>query len=182
MNKAVFIDRDGVINKDLHGYVVDPKDFEFLPGSIEALKKLQKIDYKLIIVTNQSGIGKGLYTKDDLIAVHNYMLSLLKREGIKLDAIYYCPHSPEENCNCRKPATGMLERAVKDFNIDPTSSFMIGDKTSDIKAGKDMKCYTFLVLTGHGGKEGTCDTKPDEIVDNFLEATKKILKYVTINK
>ncbi|MCG2717283.1 MAG: D-glycero-beta-D-manno-heptose 1,7-bisphosphate 7-phosphatase [Nanoarchaeota archaeon] len=176
MDKAIFIDRDGVINKDLGGYISRPEDFKFIEGVIEALKNLNQMEFKLIVITNQGGIAKGEYTEQDLESVHKKMVSLLENEGIRLTGIYYCPHHTSDNCDCRKPRTGMIEKAVKEHNIDPKKSFFIGDKTTDIQAGKDMGCMTFLVKTGYGGRDKICNVEPDFIVEDFFEASKRILE------
>lgn len=175
MNKAVFIDRDGVINEDLGKYVANPDEFVFLPGAIEALKKLHDSDYKVIVITNQGGIGKGVYTEKDLAAIHSKMHKMLEKEGVKLDGVYYCPHHPNEACECRKPRLGLINKAIKEHRIDPKRSFFIGDKTSDIKAGKDVGCRTFLVRTGYAGHDRAYDVEPDFVVSDILEAVNIIL-------
>lgn len=140
MNKAIFLDRDGTLNPD-PGYISDPKDYELYEGVTEALSKLQNKGYLLILITNQSGISRGLFTEEQLEAVHQKMKKLLEEGGVRLDAIYYCPHHPDHPykgisvCNCRKPKPGMILKAIKDFDIDIEKSFMIGDRTSDIKIG-----------------------------------------------
>ena len=140
MNKAIFLDRDGTLNPD-PGYISDPKDYELFEGVTEALLKLQNAGYLLILITNQSGISRGLFTEEQLEAVHAKMKRLLKEGGVTLDAIYYCPHHPDHpykgvsDCNCRKPKPGMILQAIKDFDVDIKNSFMIGDRLSDIKIG-----------------------------------------------
>ena len=140
MNKAIFLDRDGTLNPD-PGYISDPKDYELYDGVCEALLKLQNAGYLLILITNQSGISRGLITEEQLEAVHNKMKKLLKAGGVTLNAIYYCPHHPEHpyngitKCNCRKPKPGLILKAIEDYDIDKSASFMIGDRTSDIKIG-----------------------------------------------
>lgn len=177
MRKAVFIDRDGVINQDLGKYITNPKEFVFIPGVIEALKKLQKSDFKMVIITNQGGVGKGIYTEKDVAEIHKKMNVLLEKEGIRLDGIYYCPHHPSDGCDCRKPNLGLVKNAIKEHEIDPKSSFFIGDKTSDVKAGKDIGCKTFLVRTGYAGHDRLFDVQPDFIVEDLAEAVEKILEY-----
>ncbi|MBR4329182.1 MAG: HAD family hydrolase [Candidatus Riflebacteria bacterium] len=140
MNKAIFLDRDGTLNPD-PGYISDPKDYELYDGVCEALVKLQEAGYMLILITNQSGISRGLISEEQLEAVHDKMKRLLKAGGVTLDAIYYCPHHPDHpykgiaECNCRKPKPGLILQAIKDHDIDVENSFMIGDRTSDIKIG-----------------------------------------------
>ena len=140
MKKAIFLDRDGTLNPD-PGYISDPKDYELYDGVCEALAKLQKAGYMLILITNQSGISRGLISEEQLEAVHDKMKKLLKTGGVTLDAIYYCPHHPDHpykgiaECNCRKPKPGLILQAIKEHNIDKSISFMVGDRTSDIKIG-----------------------------------------------
>ena len=176
MNKAVFIDRDGVINQDLGRYVTKPEDFFFIDGVVEALKKLHKSEYKVIVITNQGGIGKGIYSENDVIEIHKKMHELLGKEGVKIDGVYYCPHHPDLVCDCRKPRIGMVKQAIEDFKINPKKSFFIGDKTSDVKAGKDAGCRTFLVKTGYAGHDRLCDVSPDFVVSDLLEAVNNIIK------
>ncbi|MDX1809439.1 MAG: D-glycero-beta-D-manno-heptose 1,7-bisphosphate 7-phosphatase [Sulfurospirillaceae bacterium] len=134
MNKAVFLDRDGIINVD-KSYVGQIKDFEFSSGIFEVLKYLQSLGYKIIIVTNQSGIGRGYYTKKDFENLTDWMIEEFAKKDIHICEVYYCPHVPEENCECRKPNAQMLESAIKKYDLDTDNSWMIGDKPSDIEAG-----------------------------------------------
>ncbi|RME54273.1 D-glycero-beta-D-manno-heptose 1,7-bisphosphate 7-phosphatase [Candidatus Woesearchaeota archaeon] len=175
MAKAIFLDRDGVINKEVQ-FVARPEEFHLLPNTIEALKLLNKTDYKLIIITNQSGMGYGYYTEENYNAVTDKMLKLFAEEGIRIDDIFYCPHRYEEECNCRKPNTGMLKKAKAKYDIDFSQSWLIGDKTSDIKAGENIGAKTILVLTGAGGKDSRYDIKPDYVAADLLEAAYFILE------
>ena len=131
---AAFLDRDGVINVD-RGYVGRIEDFEILPGVVQALGRLQAAGYLLIVITNQSGIGRGYFSAHDLKALHDHLRDRLSREGVTLDAIYHCPHRPDEACSCRKPLPGLINRAIRDFDIEPARSFVVGDKPSDLGAG-----------------------------------------------
>ncbi len=150
-NKAVFLDRDGVINKKLpNDYVKDWTEFEFLPYVKEAIKLLNQAKFKIIVVTNQAGVGKGIVKKEQLHKIHQQMMDELKESGAHIDGIYYCPHLVEENCNCRKPKPGMLKKAGKEFNIDFKNSWMIGDEPKDIEAGKSAGCKTYQVTTNEG--------------------------------
>jgi len=144
MNKAVFLDRDGVINRDTTGvYTYKISDFVFNDEIIESLKILQDKGYLLIIITNQGGISKGVYTAGDVEVLHEHMLSVLNREGIKITEIYFCPHhSDRERCLCRKPGSLLLEKAIARFNIDPERSYFIGDKESDTAAGRQAGLNT----------------------------------------
>jgi len=143
--KAAFLDRDGVINID-KSYVHKVEDFEFVDGVFETLKFLQDRGYLLIVVTNQSGIGRGYYSEEDFQTLTSYMLKELKKNGIDIAKVYHCPHSPDVKCECRKPAPKMLLDAKKEFDIDMQNSLMIGDKKSDIEVGKNAKVGTTIFI------------------------------------
>lgn len=131
---AAFIDRDGVINVD-RGYVYQIEDFEILPGVPEALRLLRSAGFLLILVTNQSGIGRGYYSETDLLLLHAHLQNLLAEEGASFDGIYYCPHHPDHGCDCRKPLPGLILEAMRDFPLDRGRSFIAGDNPSDLAAG-----------------------------------------------
>lgn len=154
MHKAVFLDRDGTINID-HGYVHKIDDFQFIEGSIEALKKLKAMGYLLVLVTNQSGIARGYFSEDQFLQLTEWMDWSLADRGVELDGIYYCPHHPEgkgeyqEDCDCRKPKPGMLLQGIKELKIDPERSVMVGDKVEDMLAGQGANIrWKVLVRTG----------------------------------
>jgi D,D-heptose 1,7-bisphosphate phosphatase len=176
-NIALFLDRDGVLNKEVN-YLSDPKDFQLLDGTIEALKILKKKGYLLIVVTNQSGIARGYFTEEILNAIHDKMKKILESNEIFLDDIIYCPHHPKftGECDCRKPKPGMIFQARDKYNIDLDNSFMVGDTLKDIKAGKNAGCKTILVLTGHGLKEREKigEINPDLIHNTLLDFAKSI--------
>ena len=144
---TLFLDRDGVINVKLDGqYVKNPDDFEFMIGAKAAISKLSKIFNRILIVTNQQGIEKGIMSDNDLCVLHEYMLFELKKIGGVVDKIYYCPHLAAENCNCRKPNSGMIQQAIIDFpTIKIEESYLIGDSDSDIIAGDKMGLNTIKV-------------------------------------
>ena len=133
--KALFLDRDGVINEDA-GYVYRREDFVFKEGIFEALREFAQAGYALVVVTNQSGIGRGYYTLEQFDELCGFMLGELAKEGVKIEKIYFCPHAPEADCLCRKPKPGMLLNAANELNIDLARSIMIGDKDSDVQAGQ----------------------------------------------
>ena len=147
MNKAVFIDRDGVINNDSnHYYIYKIEDFNINTGIIDALKILVKNGYLLIGITNQGGISKNIYTKTDVEVVHDFFNKTMLNNSIEFSEIYYCPHHSDiENCLCRKPNSLMLEKAIARFNIDVTKSFLIGDSSRDIEAGKKVGLTCFKI-------------------------------------
>ena len=144
---TLFLDRDGVINVKIENkYIVKFSDFEFLPGILLAIKRLSLIFNRIIIITNQQGIGKKLMTEQDLLFLHKKMLVEIKQSGGKIDRIYYCPHLDSLNCECRKPKSGMILKAIADFpDIDRKSSYLIGDSDSDIEAGKREGLQTIKV-------------------------------------
>ncbi len=151
MNKAVFLDRDGTINVEKH-YLYKIEDFEFLPGAIDGLKMLQDLGYMLIVITNQSGIARGYYTERDFWNLNCWMIATLKKNGIVINGVYYCPHLPDAVieeykvvCNCRKPAIGLYERAVEDFKIDMGSSWAVGDMMRDCSICDRVGCRGILV-------------------------------------
>lgn len=136
MNKAVFLDRDGVINHDPGDYTKSVEEFTINDGALESLKLLVDNGYLLILITNQGGIAKKKYTKSDVSKIHDYFLGTCLKHDIKIEEIYYCPHHSDiENCICRKPNSLLVEKAIARFNIDPEKSFFIGDKMRDIECG-----------------------------------------------
>lgn len=140
--RAVFLDRDGTINDNWTSYIHRIEDFRFLPGVIPALRRLSRTPYKIIIATNQAGIGRGYYSAKDLERLHRWFLGILKGEGIRIDKIYHCPHHPEEGCLCRKPGTGMFLRASRDFGLNLSKSWMVGDEERDVGAGRGANLKT----------------------------------------
>lgn len=135
MNKAIFFDRDGVLNEEV-GYLYEIEKFKWMAGAIQAVKFCNDKNILTVVVTNQSGIARGFYTDNDVKILHDYMQAELKKFGAHIDAFYYCPHYPDGVCDCRKPRPGMILQAAKDFNIDLKKSFLIGDSPRDIHAGK----------------------------------------------
>lgn len=181
--KAVFLDRDGVLIKETH-LLHKIQDVEILPRVGEAIKKLNERDYKAIIITNQPVIARGLCTEKEAIEINEYIKKLLTKENAIIDAVYYCPHHPTvgnnpkytRECECRKPKPGMILQAAKDFKIKNLEDcFMVGDKTSDIKAGNLAGCKTILVKTGYGGADGWKDTVPDYETKNLYTAVTSII-------
>ena len=179
----LFIDRDGVINKDpggwtLTNYVKDWKDFHFIPGTLEALKMLKEKGIKVIVASNQGGVNKGLYTKDELNRISSSMLKEIEKSGGAIEEVFYCIHRDEDNCTCRKPKPGLLEMAAKKYGVDPKTTYFIGDTKTDITAGKRAGCKAILVLSGKGSRldiDGWED-KPDHVFENLLGAVEWITK------
>ncbi len=180
-NKVVFLDRDGVINKNLDGdYVKTWDEFIFLPGAIEAIRRLTYNSWDAIIISNQAGINKGVFSVNALEDIHRRMLDEIESNGGKIKAIYYCPHQDDENCNCRKPKPGMLYRASIEHSINLHDSYLIGDSARDIEAGAKVGCTTFLVMTGKGTEElkneKNWKSYPDYIVSDLNTAVDIIIK------
>jgi D-glycero-D-manno-heptose 1,7-bisphosphate phosphatase len=145
MNKAVFLDRDGVINRE-RGFTYRLEDFELLPGLTDSLKEFRRRGFLLIVISNQSGIAKGLYTQDDVEMLHRYLNEALKKEQVEFDEIYYCVHHPDvSKCICRKPDSLFIEKALARFNIDPERSYFIGDKERDVEAGQKAGVKGILI-------------------------------------
>ena len=147
LRAAVFVDRDGTLIDDT-GYLGDPAGIVFYPGVPESLKRLREAGYRLVVVTNQSGIGRGYFDEETAILVNYVMVRRLADQGVVLDAIYYCPHHPDDGCRCRKPGILMIERACRDLGLDPGRSWMIGDTGRDVLAGKEAGLRSVLVETG----------------------------------
>jgi D-glycero-D-manno-heptose 1,7-bisphosphate phosphatase len=181
--KAAFIDRDGVVNKD-NDYVYAIEDFIILPGVIDSLRLLRNSNYLLVLVTNQAGIARGYYDEQDLFRLHSYMQLLLKPNQAEFDAIYFCPHHPDgvvpnytKVCQCRKPSPGMLLKAAEDLNLDLSQSILVGDKLSDINAGKRAGlCITALVRSGHSFSEREA-LQTTIVAEDLLDAALKIISY-----
>ncbi len=167
--RFVLLDRDGTIILE-RDHLTDLAQVELIPKAAQALKKLRNLGLGLIIITNQSVIGRGHINLTDLEKIHKRILDLLSKEKATIDDIYFCPHTPEDNCNCRKPKLGLIEMASKDHKFDPHSSFVIGDKAIDIELGQKMGAITFLVRTGYGGLVDHRKVNPDFVVNDLLEA------------
>ena len=147
--KVIFLDRDGVINKEV-GYLHKIEDFEFIDGVFKACLYFQSLNYQIIVITNQSGIGRGYYDEGDFHIVNNWMLEQFKNQGIKILNVFFCPHDPESNCDCRKPKPGMFNQANDKYGIDMENSWLIGDKEADIASANAAGIQnTVLVKSGH---------------------------------
>ena len=171
--KTIFLDRDGVINKEV-GYLFRISDFEFIEGVFDACLYFHHLGYKIIIISNQSGIARGYYNKNDYLKLTEWMLSQFNNNGIKILDTFYCPHYPEENCECRKPKPGMFIEAKDKYNIRMKDSWMIGDKETDIKAANLAGINnTILVRSGHLVDESKSSSK--FIVDS-IKQSKDVIK------
>ncbi|MBI1935320.1 HAD family hydrolase [Candidatus Woesearchaeota archaeon] len=172
MMPAIFMDRDGVVTEDI-GYVHRIEDFKLIPNAIEGLKVLK--DYKLFFITNQSGIGRGYYKLEDFFNYNKRVLDELKKNGISIAKTYYCPHKPDDNCDCRKPKIKLLKQAEEEFNVDLQKSFVIGDRKSDFEMGRDAGCRTIHVMTGYGSNAKN-EVHPDYAARDLLDAAKWIIE------
>lgn len=170
--KTVFIDRDGTLIEEVN-FLSRIEDLRFFPWTIEAVRLLKENGFLVIVITNQSGIGRKIFTESAMHEIHEKIQEELTE---KLDEFYFCPHLPDEGCLCRKPNLGMIETARTHFEIDLENSWMIGDKAIDIETGFNAKIKTALVLTGYGRRAlEILERKPDVIAENLLEAVKNIL-------
>jgi len=176
MNKFVFLDRDGTIIRD-KGYVHKKEDLEFLPGALDGLKRMMG-SHKLVVVTNQSGIGRGIFSLDDFKIFNDFFIEELKRNEVEIKETLFCPHRPEEGCLCRKPKTGLIENFLRNGNIelDKENCFFIGDKTSDIKLAENLGIKGIMVKTGKAGKDGGFEVRPSITARDLSEAAEYILK------
>lgn len=173
MQRAVFLDRDGTINMEKE-YLYRIDEFEFVPGAPEAIRRLNEAGFVVVVVTNQSGVGRGYYTEDDVETLHRFISRELERHGAHVDAWMYCPHLPPGKgsyslaCSCRKPLPGMLLEAAGRFNIDLKRSIMIGDKCVDMEAAVAAGCRPILVRSGYGAEEESRIPDGIEICDDLL--------------
>ena len=183
---AVFLDRDGTINEQM-GYVNHLSRFQLLPGVARAIRSLNEAGLPVVVVTNQSGLARGYFPESLLEAVHAELHRLLAREGAHLDGLYICPHHPEAreerfrlDCNCRKPRTGLLERAAAELGLDLGRSYMVGDRWSDLRCGAAVGATTVLVLTGYGRGDAAYvgpgqTVQPDHVAEDLEAAARWIL-------
>lgn len=148
--KAIFLDRDGVINKERSDYVKTIDELVILDDIASPIKKLKDNGFLVMVVTNQSAINRGLTTRQHVEHIHATIQEYLQKNGTQIDAFYYCPHRPDEHCDCRKPKPGLLKQAINDFKIDITSSWMVGDRDSDIEAARMIGCKSIKVTSNSG--------------------------------
>jgi len=185
-NRGVFLDRDGTINEEVN-YLSHPEQLRLITGAAEAIKSLNRAGFKVVVVTNQAGVARGYFTEPTVREIHEALEKKLGEQGARVDAIYYCPHHPaaglgvyRQDCNCRKPKPGMLEKAAIELNIDLRESFVVGDKISDLEAGLAVGCRNILVHTGYGQESENefsgAAWRPEFVADDLLEAARWILK------
>lgn len=164
--KLIILDRDGVINEDAGDYIKSVEEWQPIPGSIEAIARLSRAGFTPVVATNQSGLARGLFDLDDLEAMHAKLTALVEESGGKLEAIFYCPHHPNEDCKCRKPKTGMLDAIEAVFNTSVQSAWFVGDTSKDLQAALTKGCQPCLVRTGHG-------RETEAELASFLDATER---------
>jgi D-glycero-D-manno-heptose 1,7-bisphosphate phosphatase len=183
-NRVVFLDRDGVINRDSPDYIKSRAEFEFLPGSLEAIRQLSEAGYRPIVVSNQSAVNRGLISINELEAIHRMLAEAVRRAGGRIDDILYCPHRPDENCPCRKPKTGLIRRAAAKHAIDPVLAVFVGDSAKDIECARNAGCrIAVLVRTGNGAEAELLlkakGIRVDHVAENLLEAVHWMLRTFT---
>jgi len=184
---VVFLDRDGVINQDRVDYVKSWTEFQFIPGSLDALHQLTHAGYRIIVITNQSAINRNMVSEKTLQQIHDNMARAVTAHGGHIEAIFYCPHAPDDGCSCRKPAPGLIHRAQEKYRIDLPKTCMIGDSLRDIECAQKAGCgRTILVRTGYGTEsECLCKEKgisPDYVADDLKHAVEWLLeKSSTLN-
>lgn len=180
MHQAVFIDRDDTICKDV-GYCRRPDDMELLPGSAEGIKSFNEKGFKVVVITNQSGIARGYFNEETLARIHEKMKNDLHRSGAYIDAIYCCPHHPEDGCSCRKPEPELGRRAIRDLDIDPAGSFVIGDRLKDILFGKSLGAKSILISNPKGLEElRVAGISPDFVAADLEDAADLVQKQATL--
>jgi D-glycero-D-manno-heptose 1,7-bisphosphate phosphatase len=180
--RFVVLDRDGTLIVERH-YLSHPDQVELLSGAGAGLRRLRELGCGLVLVTNQSAIGRGFFDEARLELIHGRLRDLLQAERVRLDAIYFCPHTPDDGCACRKPRAGMIETAAHDLNFDPRLSFVIGDNECDVELGRRVGATTILVRTGYGMKVAS-ETKvhPDYVVDDLAETAQLIERLVGVDQ
>jgi D-glycero-D-manno-heptose 1,7-bisphosphate phosphatase len=170
VRRFVLLDRDGTINEEI-GYVLRPDELRLIPGAIEALRELRDLGLGLVVVTNQSPVGRGTLTPEGLEAIHERLRELLAAGGVALDGIEHCPHLPDEGCGCRKPGTAMVERAALAHGFDPAEAWVVGDHAGDMLLGRAVGARTILLLSGHAeGERAAADPSADHVVADLREA------------
>ena len=173
----VLLDRDGTVIEDRH-YLADPDGVALLPGAVEGLRKLGAAGYRLALLTNQSGIGRGLFSEDDMHRVHERLRALLVAHGVELDGIFFCPHGPDEACDCRKPAPGLFMQAAARLGARPERTCIVGDKAIDVRLAKNVGARGILVRTGYGAREAAAAApEADAITDDLSTAADWIIAH-----
>jgi D-glycero-D-manno-heptose 1,7-bisphosphate phosphatase len=187
--RALFLDRDGTINEEV-SFLSDPELLRLIPGADEAIREANDLGFMVFVISNQSGVARGFLSEADLLKIHDTLVEMLNKRGAHVDAIYYCPHHPEIGegsyralCDCRKPGTGMLERAAREYGVDLSESFVIGDRMVDVQTGTAAGTKTILVLSGYGVEEQKlCQVngvRTDFVARDLKEALEFVKRTVT---
>lgn len=182
LKPALFLDRDGVLVEEL-SYITSPEQLRLLPYAGQALRAANQLGFTVVVITNQSAVARGLLTLQGLHLIHQKLRDLLHAAGASIDRIYFCPHHPDVHlpggipdflgpCACRKPAPGLIQRAIADVHIDPKASFFVGDKTSDVLAAQNAGVPSVLVRTGFAGNDGEHRVTPDYVIDSLADMGK----------
>lgn len=176
--KLVILDRDGVINEDSDSFIKSPAEWRPIPGSLEAIAQLHQSGYQVVLATNQSGVGRGLFEVSTLNAIHDRMHRALAQIGGRIDAIFFCPHAQEANCECRKPKAGLMEEIARRFNVDLKGTPAVGDALRDLQAAAAVGAAPILVLTGKGRKTLAEGGLPagTQVYDNLAAAVQAIVR------
>ncbi|MDT8398397.1 MAG: D-glycero-beta-D-manno-heptose 1,7-bisphosphate 7-phosphatase [Pseudomonadales bacterium] len=177
--KLIILDRDGVINQDAADYIKSPEEWQAIPGSIQAISLLSQAGFMVMVVTNQSGLGRGYFNEVDLANMHTLMHALVEDAGGQIAGVFYCPHRPDEGCHCRKPETGLLKQIEAEFGLSVKDAFYIGDSAKDLDCALAAGCRPVLVKTGKGAETlallGAEQLKKILVFDDLLNATRQIL-------
>ena len=181
-HRLVLLDRDGVINRDSSEYIKSVEDWHVLPGALEAIADLCEAGIEVVVISNQSGVGRGLFTESTLEGIHAHMRAQIEAAGGRLSGIYFCPHRPDAGCDCRKPRPGLLLRAARDFNIEPSGVPFIGDKISDAEAAIAAGARPILVGTRTTAQERRALAAPVEAYDDLAAAAAQLLAELLDNK
>jgi D-glycero-D-manno-heptose 1,7-bisphosphate phosphatase len=172
--KIILLDRDGVINFDSYEYIKSPEEWHAIPGSLEAIAQLNKAGYRVIVVTNQSGVARGYYDLKMLDRIHEKLIRELAFVGGHIEEIFFCPHHPDEHCNCRKPKPGLMHQAQKKYDIDFSSTFFVGDTATDVETALAVGCKPLLVLTGKAREKAFAESKEAASVPKFKDLAEAV--------
>ena len=170
-NKFVVLDRDGTIVID-RNYLSDPDGLQFLPGAAEGLQAMTRQGWRLIVITNQSGVGRGLFPLERLQQMNRRLAQMFDSSGARLERIYYCPHRPEDECDCRKPKLKLMQQAASELGFDPADAVVIGDKNSDVEFGRQARATTMLIADAAGAADATVPIAADYVVRDLREAAR----------
>jgi D-glycero-D-manno-heptose 1,7-bisphosphate phosphatase len=170
-DRVVILDRDGTVVADRH-YLSDPADLKLLPGAAEGLRWLYEHGYRLVVITNQSGVGRGFFSLERLLEIHDRFRDMVSGAGAELEEIYFCPHKPEDHCECRKPRLGLLMRAASELHFNPANAIVIGDKMSDVEFGRRAGATTILIAPDQSDTFG--ELAPNFVTANLIDAARTI--------